>query len=82
MANGHRSIENALAVGGAVIGAGYVVTAEILPPLHCAMPIHAGLPWGVVIIVGILVAPKTVGRATTGRIWESVTARFAPKADK
>lgn len=34
-----------------------------------------GIPWGLAIISGALVLPKTVGRATAGRIWEAFTRK-------
>lgn len=74
--NGNRLIENSLAILGGAIAAAYVVFVEILP--HSGMgschppPTHAGFPWGVVILVSAMVAPKTLSRATAGRVWESL----------
>jgi hypothetical protein len=31
-----------------------------------------GFPWGQLVTGAILVLPKTVGRATSGRIWEKI----------
>jgi hypothetical protein len=70
-----RKIENWLAVLGGVIAAAYVVGVEILPAvLHslgkAGAPGDHEFPWGVVILVAALVLPKTVGRATAGKVWE------------
>jgi hypothetical protein len=71
-----RAIENSLAVLGGIIAAGYVVGAEILPrylqrPDGCP---H-GVPWGVVTLAAACIAPKTLGRATAGRIYTAFASR-------
>lgn len=72
-----RLIEDGLAVLGGIIAAAYVVGVEIWPHVKgTASCASHGIPWGVVIVVGACVLPKTVGRASAGRIWE----RFTPKA--
>ena len=73
-----RWIENGLAVLGGIIGAAYVVGVEILPHvgLGCAPAADHGVPWGLVIIVTAMVAPKTLGRMTAGRIYEVLLNRL------
>jgi len=36
----------------------------------------AGIPWGLLIVMAVLVAPKTLGRATAGKVWDAVSARL------
>lgn len=75
-----RYIENWLAGLGGLVAAGYVALVEILPHsglMSCAVPTtHPSFPWGVVILVAALVAPKTLGRATAGKVWEVVASRI------
>ena len=75
-----RYIENWLAGLGGLIAAAYVILVEVLPHsglVSCQTPsIHPGFPWGVVIICSIMVAPKTLGRATAGKVWEVVARRL------
>lgn len=66
-----RLIEDGAAVVGVLIGAAYVVFVEIARV--CSAP--PGIPWGVVIIVGACVLPKTIGRVTAGKIWEKFSGR-------
>ena len=65
-----RILEDSAFVLGVVVAAGYVVFAEILKP----DPGRA-FPWGVMILVGACVAPKTLGRATAGRIWDRIAGK-------
>lgn len=37
----------------------------------------SGTPWGLLVIAGILIAPKTLGRATAGKVWQAVGERIA-----
>lgn len=32
-------------------------------------------PWGLLIVMSIMAAPKTLGRATAGRIWDVIAGR-------
>lgn len=34
----------------------------------------ASFPWGLLIVMAVLAAPKTVGRASAGRVWEGVAS--------
>ena len=73
---GSRWIENGLAVLGGLCGAAYVIGVEIYPHIRGTAGCSGhGVPWGVVILVGAMVLPKTIGRATAGKVWE----RFAVK---
>jgi len=38
-------------------------------------PLNQGFPWEFVILCAVLVVPKTVGRATAGRIWDKLPGR-------
>lgn len=83
-----RFIENALAVLGGLMAAAYVGLVEILPRAcyalgRCARePTNADVPWGVVIVVGALVLPKTVGRATAGKVWEGIATRLGRRPSR
>jgi hypothetical protein len=71
-----RWIENGLAVLGGLIAAAYVVGVEIYPAIaFTTAPSGHGFPWGVVILVAALVLPKTVGRATAGKVWDVIGGR-------
>lgn len=35
-----------------------------------------GIPWGLLILMAVLAAPKTLGRATAGKVWDAVGARI------
>lgn len=83
----HRWIENGLAILGGVIAASYVLGVEVIPHvcyslgkcIHAPVPSN-GIPWGVVILVGACVLPKTVGRATAGRVWDVVAGRIGRRS--
>lgn len=36
----------------------------------------AGFPWILLIVMAALVAPKTLGRATSGRLWSAISTRL------
>lgn len=36
-------------------------------------------PWGQVLISAIFIAPKLLGRATAGKIWDAIGRRFGAK---
>lgn len=78
-----RYIENWAAVVGMLVVVAYVLLVEIMPHsglMACSTPpVHPGFPWGVVILVAALVAPKTLGRASAGRIWEIMADRLPGK---
>lgn len=70
-----RLIENVLALGGFALAAVYVLVAEVgLVEARCIHP--EGFPWGVFSVVAVCMAPKTLGRATAGRIWEAGMGRL------
>ena len=75
-----RYIENWLAALGGLTATAYVVLVEVLPHsglVSCQAPSpHPGFPWGVVILVAAMVAPKTLGRATAGKVWDVVARRL------
>ncbi len=35
-----------------------------------------GFPWVLLIVVAALVAPKTLGRATSGKMWSAIAAKL------
>jgi hypothetical protein len=39
-------------------------------------PSAGGFPWALAIVMAVLAAPKTLGRATSGRLWEALASRF------
>lgn len=41
--------------------------------------VDASFPWGLLIVELILAAPKMLGRATAGKIWEAVANRVGGK---
>lgn len=82
----HRWIENSLAILGGLIVATYVIGVEVLPHIvyalgKCTAPPNDahGIPWGVIIAAGILVLPKTVSRATYGKIWDTIAEKIGKK---
>lgn len=86
-ANGKASrwIENGLAVVGILLGAVYVVGVEVYPHVCysaalCTNPPQPHeFPWIVALVIAACVAPKTIGRASAGRVWEAIAARFGSK---
>lgn len=59
----------------AVIIAGLYALGELA--IHVSLAKRgSGFPYITVILVLALVLPKTVGRATTGRVWEKLADRF------
>ncbi|SRR6266571_295084 len=72
-----RVIEDVGFLAGLAIGVLYVLLVEILPRTRSTpAPPSPGFPTVVVIIVGLCVAPKMLGRATTGRIWTHLADRI------
>lgn len=79
----HRFAETAAFVLGVLIMASYGV-AESLSLLGFRLGQHDGhhgFPWGQFVIGALLVAPKLLGRATAGKIWDAIGAKFGAKAD-
>lgn len=85
-----RSLENWGFGVGISIMALYVIAAEIIPATmasfgKCPEPKGHPIPWGVILLVGACVLPKTLGRVTTGKIWLTALAQRAglasPPAD-
>jgi phenylacetate-coenzyme A ligase PaaK-like adenylate-forming protein len=75
-----RRIEDALAIAG-ILQAGLYGTLEALASVgwrlgECAA--DTGLPWVTLAILFACVLPKTLGRATAGRIWEVIANRGKP----
>lgn len=73
-----RAIENALALAGMVPAFLYGI-AESAARIGLHFGDHQedhGMPWGIIVILAICVAPKTVGKATSGKIWSVLAARF------
>jgi hypothetical protein len=70
----NRAIENGCLVAGAAVvvvyGLGYAISDFMIRiGIAKAASCSVGIPWVLLILVGTLVLPKTVGRKTTGRIW-------------
>lgn len=76
-----RVVENVTFAIGVLLGAGYVVLVEILPDTCYALskcanaPTHPAFPWGMFAILALLVAPKTLGRVTAGKVWTLFAGR-------
>jgi hypothetical protein len=69
-----RALENfGFALGISLAGA-YVVAEIIVRLGACFGPTCSpqGFPWGLFMMCALLVAPKMLGRATAGRIWNRV----------
>lgn len=57
--------------------------AEALARVGVRLGPHApdtSFPWGLLIVMTILAAPKTLGRATAGRIWDVIAGRIGPRS--
>ena len=73
-----RRAENVLAYAGAA----QAVFAGVLESLvRAGFRLGAGdavsgVPWVNLAILGVCVLPKTVGRATAGRVWDAIAGRF------
>lgn len=77
-----RHIENALAIAG-ILQALLYGTLEALR--HAGISFGKcepadGIPWVTVMIFAGCVAPKTLGRATAGKVWDVVAGRFGGKS--
>jgi len=77
---GSRLLENVGFGVGLVVALTYGV-AEALSRIGLTLgdQAHAdhGIPWGLVIIIGVCVLPKTVGKATSGRLWDALASRVS-----
>jgi len=77
-----RNIEDGLAIAGIIVGALYVVAVEIFPHAcyssgFCERaPVAQPFPWIVFCVIAACVLPKTVGRATAGKVWEIIGSRI------
>lgn len=71
-----RLIEDILAVAGIVQAMFYGTIEGLTRAGILGHNEHAGFPWVTTIIFLGCVLPKTVGRMTAGKIWETLGARF------
>lgn len=77
-----RYIENGLAIVG-ILQAGLYGTLEALASVGWRLgkcEAETGFPWITAFILGVCVLPKTVGRATAGKVWETLGAIVGRKA--
>lgn len=54
--------------------------AEFLIHIGVVTPKSTGIPWMTIALFFGCVLPKTLGRATAGKIWEIIASRFGGKA--
>lgn len=73
--NGGRWIENVAAIVG-LGNLAFIGFAEAQSLTACT---EARFPWANLIIGAICVLPKTVGRATAGRVWDVLANRIGGK---
>lgn len=81
-AKGSRFIEDALAIAG-IIQAMVYGTLEALRHSGVAFgkcEAASGFPWVTISILALCVAPKTLGRATAGRIWDRIAPSIGGKS--
>ena len=73
-ASAGQKVENGLAIAGGFVLALYAITESLARlGIHFGPCVDGhGFPWGQLITGGILVMPKTLGRATSGRVWEGI----------
>lgn len=69
-----RALENVGFLLGLGLVVGFELFADILPRAHGSTVDHA-FPWGLVVAAALLVAPKMLGRATAGRVWDALSKR-------
>lgn len=76
----HRSrwVEDSLAVVGIAQAALYGTMEALARGGFLKHAEHPGFPWVTVIIFAGCVLPKTLGRATAGRVWDAIAKRGAP----
>jgi len=81
----NRGVENGLAVAGALplvlYGLGEAAHTVNLCFGECTTSEHS-FPWAILLGALVLVLPKTVGRATTGRVWEILAKGAASRIAK
>jgi hypothetical protein len=74
--NGTRSrILEDVGFGAAILLGVIYGVAEALARVGVRIGEHApdaSFPWGLLIVMAVLAAPKTVGRASAGRVWDAV----------
>lgn len=80
MSERSRVIEDAGMVVAILLGVAYGV-AESLARLGICIgkctAFDTSFPWGLLIVMLVLVAPKTLGKATTGQIWTALAGRLS-----
>jgi hypothetical protein len=69
-----RNIENWLALAG-VLQAMLYGLAEFLIHIGLATPKSCGIPYMTITLFLGCVLPKTIGRATAGKVWEAIANR-------
>lgn len=73
-----RWIEGAGFVAAILVGVGYGA-AEIVARLK-GIP-ETGFPWGMFIMQAVMALPKTVGRATAGKVWERLSGAIPRRGE-
>lgn len=76
----HRSrwIEDALAVVGIAQAALYGTMEALARGGFLEHAEHAGFPYVTMAILAVCVLPKTVGRATAGKVWDAIAKARTP----
>lgn len=70
-----RWIENVLAIVGIAQAALYGTMEALARGGFLTHSEHAGFPWVTIIIFAGCVLPKTLGRATAGRVWDALASK-------
>ena len=75
-----RAVEAVSFILGVLILAAYGLS-EVLVHLGWKLGPHSDttFPWGQIIVGALLVAPKMLGRATAGKIWDAIGQKFGGK---
>ena len=80
-----RILEDVAFLLAVLLAAAYVVGVEILPSVGWRLgPCEAhehGIPWGLVLSLSVLAAPKTLGRATAGKVWDVIAKKLPGNKD-
>lgn len=79
----HRWLEDLAFAAAILLGTLYGL-AEAAARVGLRLGPHApdaSFPWGLLIVMAIMAAPKTLGRSTAGAIWTAIGARFGVKPD-
>lgn len=76
-----RHLENAGLTAAIILTAIYCLAEASARVGFCkaVCPTEVSFPWGMAIMVVALVLPKTVGRATAGRVWDAIADRLGGK---